>query len=60
VTHDQHLLIADTPEEFASACARLMTDRGLRERLVDNAFAFLEAEHSIARARSVLHSLYAP
>ena len=58
VKHDKHLLIADTPEEFAAACARLMTDSDLRSRLVKNASDFLAAEHSIECARSVLHSLY--
>ncbi len=58
VTHEKHLLIADTPEEFAAACARLMTDSDLRNRLVENASAFLAAEHSMERVRSVLHSLY--
>jgi len=58
VTHEKHLLIADTPEEFATACARLMTDASLRARLTENAADFLAAEHSMERARSVLHSLY--
>jgi glycosyltransferase involved in cell wall biosynthesis len=32
-----HLLIADTPEDFAAACERLLTDIDLRKRLVDAA-----------------------
>jgi glycosyltransferase involved in cell wall biosynthesis len=58
VKHEKHLLIADTPEEFACACLRLMKDAGLRERLVDSAAAFLAAEHAFDRVRSVLHSIY--
>ncbi len=32
-----HLLLADTPEELAAACARLLGDEGLRERMVERA-----------------------
>ena len=32
-----HLLIADSPEDFAAACERLLTDIDLRKRLVDAA-----------------------
>jgi glycosyltransferase involved in cell wall biosynthesis len=58
VEHEKHLLIADTPEEFAGACVRLMKDAGLREKLVENAAAFLAAEHAFDRVRSVLRSIY--
>lgn len=37
VEHERHLLLADSPEEFAAACARLLHDQGLRRRLVDAA-----------------------
>jgi glycosyltransferase involved in cell wall biosynthesis len=37
VRHEEHLLIADTPAEFARATLRLLTDGGLRSRLADNA-----------------------
>jgi glycosyltransferase involved in cell wall biosynthesis len=37
VRHDEHLLIADTPTEFADACVRLLNDIDLRRRLVDAA-----------------------
>jgi glycosyltransferase involved in cell wall biosynthesis len=32
-----HLLVADDPDDFAAACGRLLTDVGLRKRLVDAA-----------------------
>jgi glycosyltransferase involved in cell wall biosynthesis len=32
-----HLLIADTPAALAAACARLLTDRSLRRRIVEHA-----------------------
>lgn len=35
--HGVHLLLADTPEEFAAACELLLTDQDLRKRLVDAA-----------------------
>ena len=35
VEHDRHLLLADTPEDFAAACARVLTDPALRARLAD-------------------------
>lgn len=34
VTHDQHLLLADTPQTFADATLRLLAEPGLRSRLV--------------------------
>jgi glycosyltransferase involved in cell wall biosynthesis len=56
--HGEHLLIADTPDEVAAACLRLLEDADLRGRLVENAYQWLLATHSIDRAREVLHSLY--
>ncbi len=32
-----HLLVADDPDDFAAACGRLLSDIGLRKRLVDAA-----------------------
>jgi len=56
--HEVHLLIADTPEEFAAACLRLITDDQLSATLVANAHAWLRATHSLDRARALLHSLF--
>jgi glycosyltransferase involved in cell wall biosynthesis len=56
--HGVHLLIADTPEEFASACLRLLDDCCLAKSLAANAFAWLRATHSLDRARAVLHPLF--
>lgn len=58
VRHEQELLIADTPEQFAAACARLLTDAQLRNRLVESAYSFFRADYSVDRARSVLRSIY--
>ena len=36
--HDESILVADTPEEFAEACRRLRHDYGLGERLAGECF----------------------
>jgi glycosyltransferase involved in cell wall biosynthesis len=41
----QHLLVADDPESFASACLELLTDTELRARLIDAAQRKYRAEH---------------
>jgi polysaccharide biosynthesis protein PslH len=38
VQHEQHLLIADTPGEFAEAVVRVLTNANLREQLVEAAY----------------------
>jgi glycosyltransferase involved in cell wall biosynthesis len=37
VTHDVHLLLADTTDAFAAAVIRLLQEAGLRQRLADRA-----------------------
>lgn len=44
---EEHLLIADTPEDFADCCLQLMTDRLLTQRLA-------------AKALELLHRSYTP
>ncbi len=51
-----HLLVADDPDDFAAACGRLLTDVGLRTRLVDAAedlylerYQWASAKHRIGR-----------
>jgi glycosyltransferase involved in cell wall biosynthesis len=56
--HEEHILIADTPPEFAAASVRLMNDSLMRSRLVENASAWLSATHSMEQARAALHGLY--
>lgn len=34
--HDEHLLIADSPEAYANAVVRVLTEPGLRQRLTEN------------------------
>lgn len=40
--NEEHLLIADKPEDFAKACQRLMTDQALRTRLAQNGRKLVE------------------
>ncbi|MCX7431677.1 MAG: glycosyltransferase family 4 protein [Planctomycetia bacterium] len=54
VTNGEHLLIADTAEEFAAACLRLSTDHDLCRRLSDNAHAWVVQHHSIDTVRRIL------
>lgn len=54
----EHLLIADTPGDFAAACLRLLRDAGLREKLAANALEWLRASNAIEQARRVLHALW--
>lgn len=45
VVDGQHLLLADTPEEFAGAILRLHEEEGLRARIAANAYEFLRERH---------------
>ena len=48
VRHDEHVLIADAPSDFARQCARLIASPGLAERLARQAEALFQAEYSLA------------
>lgn len=45
VEHGDHLLIADTPGEFAQAVISLMEDASLRDRLVANAYRLIARKY---------------
>jgi glycosyltransferase involved in cell wall biosynthesis len=53
----EHLLIADTADDFAAACARLFSDIPLRERLTENAYELLSDSHRWERARGAVQDL---
>ena len=55
VTAGKHLLIADTPEEFARCCLRLAGDDALREQLVELAHDWVVREHSVDTVRRVIY-----
>jgi glycosyltransferase involved in cell wall biosynthesis len=42
---DEHLLVADTPADFARATLRLLKDSHLRQRLVENAYRFVQERY---------------
>jgi glycosyltransferase involved in cell wall biosynthesis len=44
---NEHVLVADTPQNFAAACLQLMSDPELGERLVENAIVLLQKSHTI-------------
>ncbi len=43
---EEHILLADTPEQFARQCVRLMREPGLRTRLADRAFQLVSNNYS--------------
>lgn len=45
VNHDEHLLIANTPEAFAEQAIRLLKDRRLRKKLVTNAYQLVREKY---------------
>lgn len=57
VVHGRHLLIADTPRGFASACGRILDDAGLRLSLVNEAHELFLREYQWASIRSRITDL---
>jgi len=45
VQHEEHLLIADTPNAFAEAVIRLLKEPSLRQRLTDNAYELVREKY---------------
>lgn len=50
----QQLAVVDTPEAFAARCSELLLDPVLRRRLTSTAFQWVQANHSLSRAQSLL------
>lgn len=48
VRHEEHLLIADSPQDYAQAVLRVLTEPGLRERLVENAYRLMQTKYDFA------------
>ncbi len=57
VQHGIHLLLADTPEDFASACQRLLVDVDLRKQLVDAAESLYVQRYEWSAARDRVQQL---
>lgn len=51
VKDGEHILIADSPEDFASAIVRLLEDSELAKRLADNCCSLVRANYSIETLR---------
>ena len=60
VVDGQHLLIADTPEEFAAAARRLLADPDLAARLVSQARALVEQRYALDRVASTIEKAIEP
>ena len=58
VEHGRHLLIADSPKDFASAIVRLFDDAALGASLGQAGREFVEREYSWGRAGERLQALY--
>jgi glycosyltransferase involved in cell wall biosynthesis len=58
VESGRHLLIADTPDEFAAACLRLLRDAELRERLVQSATDLFRRTHSVPVVKEKIRRTY--
>jgi glycosyltransferase involved in cell wall biosynthesis len=48
VVHDEHLLTANSPEEYTQQTLRLLQDEQLREKLVSNAYKLVEEKYDWA------------
>jgi glycosyltransferase involved in cell wall biosynthesis len=59
VTHEEHLLIADSPTEFAAATTRLLADPALRTRLSGNARRLVAAQYDWGPIVEQLERVYA-
>lgn len=58
VRHEQHVLIADTPEEFANHVVTLMRNTELREKLARNAQEFASKHYDAVRLAQSLTEFY--
>ena len=56
VEHHRHLLLADTPQDFAAQCARLAGDPVLGESLTARGFELAATRHTVERVRAVLRT----
>jgi polysaccharide biosynthesis protein PslH len=57
VVAGEHLLVADTADQFAGACERLFTDLPLRARLTAKAYELLVRSHRWDRAHHAVQDL---
>jgi glycosyltransferase involved in cell wall biosynthesis len=55
----EHLLVADTPDAFARACARVLSDAALARRLADSAHRLVLGKYDATVALTALDTAYA-
>ena len=60
VKDGEQLLLADEPEAMARACATLMTDHAMRDRMVGSAYEWVFRNHTVANVEAALDSIYRP
>jgi glycosyltransferase involved in cell wall biosynthesis len=58
VEHGKHLLIADTPQEFAELVIRLLDDRDAGERLGQNGRLLIQEQYDYRKVCAALESAY--
>ncbi len=58
IDDQEHLLVADTPEAFAVACARILQDKELAQRLARNARQLVLERYDAKVALSALDRVY--
>jgi glycosyltransferase involved in cell wall biosynthesis len=51
VEHEKHILLADTPKDFANAIIRLLSDKMLNERIRDEAFLLVRQRYDLSVAQ---------
>jgi glycosyltransferase involved in cell wall biosynthesis len=57
--HGKHLLLADSPEDFAGACCRLARDGHLQETLASEGYALVRGRYSWEKIESIVQNLAA-
>jgi glycosyltransferase involved in cell wall biosynthesis len=58
VVHDEHLLLADEPDDFANAVERVLADSALAKRLGQSGRRLAEERYSWAKVVSELERFY--
>ena len=59
-TDGEQLLLADEPEAMAKACATLLGDHEMRERMVGCAYDWVFKNHTVANVEAAMDSIYRP
>jgi glycosyltransferase involved in cell wall biosynthesis len=60
VKDGEHLLLADEPDTMARACAALLNDQAMRDRMVGSAYEWVFRNHTVANVETALDLIYRP